>query len=394
MKIIDEYITGIITRKQASIKLGVSLKTISRLKNKYLKEGASAFVHKNTGKIPINKTCKNKEEKLVNVYKKYNGFNFSHFLNENTDITFSLSTVTRILNDNNIISPKSHKPKKDNIHPLRKRKENYGELIQMDASKHDWLSNGEYLHLHLAIDDATSKVVAGWFSKEETLNSYLMLYKQILEKYGIPMCFYTDKRTVFEYKSKKSKIDTMTQFQRICSSFGTQIKTTSVPQAKGRVERLNRTFQDRLINEIRFNNICSIKKANEYLLNVFIPKHNKRFSLIADKNKTLFTSLDLNIDLNLALAIKGKRKVLDGNVICINNKLYKAINSLKKEIILKTKELINVLLTLDKKLKVEYQNKIYDLVLFKTNRNNKSHPTIKNHPWKSNYGKPLWQQQW
>ena len=396
MNVINNYIEGKISRKQASIMLDVSLKTVSRMKHKYLTEGASAFIHKNTGKVPANKTSKLTENKVVQIYRKYNGFNFTHFLDENPNIKCSLPTLTRILNINNIISPNSHKEKTKQIHPLRKRKECFGELIQMDASKHDWLSNGKYLHLHLAIDDATSKVLAGYFSKEETLNSYLVLYKQILIKQGIPLCFYTDNRTVFKYLSKKMKAKTLTQFQRICASFGTDIKTTSVPQAKGRVERLNRTFQDRLLNELKVNNINDIDKANKYLLNTFIPKINNKFSIPICKGKNAFTSLNAEIDLNIALAIQTKRKILDGNVISVGSKLYKIIDNLKKEIKFMSNEMVTVLFTMDKKLKVEYNNIIYNLLLFQVNNNSNSHPTVLNHPWKNpnNYGKPIWQQGW
>jgi transposase len=396
--IIKEYIAGEISREKASIKLEVSVKTITRMKNRYLKEGESAFVHKNTGKIPVNKTKPKREQKLLNAYEKYDGFNFSHFLEENSNVNLSLPTVTRILNKNGKISPDAHKknkPKKEYL--LRKRRKNFGELIQMDASIHGWLPNtDEKQALHLAIDDSVSYVVAGWFSKEETLDSYLILLKQILLILGIPLCFYTDKRTVFEYKNKKAKMDPITQFQRICNSFGTKIITTSVPQAKGRVERLNRTFQGRLLNELKLNNICTINEANKYLLNVFIPKLNERFAKGINENRNVFKPLPTNIDINFKLSIKSQRKVLNGNVICINNKLYKAVDNFKKEVILKTKQLVDVFLTLNKKLKVEYNNKVYDLLLFQENVNHKSHPTIKNHPWKNpnNYGKPLWQQQW
>ncbi len=113
----------------------------------------------------------------------------------------------------------------------------------MDASPHIWFGN-EVTHLHLAIDDATGKIVGGYFDTQETLNTYYHVLYQILVTYGIPYQFLTDRRTVFEYKRKNvssDEKDTYTQFSYACSQLGIDIESSSVPQAKGRVECLNQT---------------------------------------------------------------------------------------------------------------------------------------------------------
>ena len=120
-------------------------------------------------------------------------------------------------------------------------------MIQMDASSYEWIP-GVIWHLHLAVDDASGTVVGAYFDTQETLRGYYNVFHQILVDYGIPALFYTDKRTVFEYKKKTKAFDdedTFTQFSYACNTLGVDIKTTSVAQAKGRIECLNQTFQSR-----------------------------------------------------------------------------------------------------------------------------------------------------
>jgi transposase len=400
--IINEYVAGKITRKKASIILGCSLKTISRLKKNYLIDGRNSFIHKNTGKTPVNKTNKQLENKIIKLYKKYNEYNFTHFLDENLkDIKLSDKTITRILNKNGFISPKSHKKKKKgNIHPLRQRKEYFGELIQMDGSQKDWTNTNQIWHLHLAIDDATNTIIAGFFGLEETTVNYIKCLYQILINYGIPKCFYTDNRTSFNIKRSGKNIDAQIQFKRILNDFGIDIKTTSIPQAKGRVERYNGVLKDRLSNELKFNKINNINDANKYLIDVYIPKHNNRFALSINSNKIIFNKCELNTDeLNLALGLKYKRKVLQGNVISINNIFYKAYDNNKHEVMFWNSEKVIIIFTYNGQilLKRPLNNMLYSLRFFKNNKvNSKSHPTVINHIWKNpnNYGKSLKEQVW
>ena len=140
-------------------------------------------------------------------------------------------------------------------------------MIQMDASSFEWIP-GHIWHLHLAVDDSTGTVVGAYFDTQETLNGYYHVFFQILTNYGIPALFYTDRRTVFEYKKKNQGLlmtkDTFTQFSYACHNLGVDIKTTSIAQAKGRIERLNQTFQSRLPVELRRAHVSSIEQANEF----------------------------------------------------------------------------------------------------------------------------------
>ncbi len=129
-------------------------------------------------------------------------------------------------------------------HPRRPRSAYFGELIQMDASEHIWFDDTQCF-LHVAIDDATGKIVGAYFDEQETLKGYYQVLYQILTNHGIPYRFLTDRRTVFDYKLKNASSDeedTFTQFSCACHQLGIEINTTSIPEAKGRVERLNGTL--------------------------------------------------------------------------------------------------------------------------------------------------------
>src|SRR5659263_397664 len=131
----------------------------------------------------------------------------------------------------------------EDAHPRRPRCKYFGEMLQMDASLHDWFGKDK-TQLHIAVDDSTGQIVGAYFDHQETLNGYYHLLYQILTTYGIPAMFFTDRRTVFEYKQIKNPAtedDTFTQFSYACSRLGIDIKTGSVPQAKGRVERYFQT---------------------------------------------------------------------------------------------------------------------------------------------------------
>ncbi len=193
--VIKSYCNKEINRKEASTRLGIHQNSVSRLKTNYLKLGDQAFIHNNSSKIPSNKTSYEVESKIVNLYKEYYenaGFNFKHFyeyIEENRqlyEITYgeciSAKTIYRILKRNSIISPQSNKDNKDKSHPLRARRSYSGELVQADASLHDWLSLGSNskITLHSAIDDTTSTILAGYFLPTETLEGYLLFSRKLL----------------------------------------------------------------------------------------------------------------------------------------------------------------------------------------------------------------------
>ena len=348
---------------RAAIKIGCSRRTVNRLIKKYKSEGKEAFSHKNKGRSPINKIDDHLKDKIIGLYKKeYEDANIRHFseiIEEDLDIKISSETIRLWLLEEKILSPKAHRKTKkrlkrilkeelqssksckeanliktkieeiqeDKAHPRRPRKKYLGEMIQMDASSKYWI-NEEKWHLHLAIDDASGKVLGAYFDYQETLKAYYNVFYQILTNYGIPAMFYTDKWTVFEYKRKKRLFDDedyFTQFSYACHKLGVHIETSSIPEAKGRVERLNQTFKSRLPIELRRAKIKKIEEANAFLKS-YLTKYNNSFALQEHNIKSVFDPQPSLKDINQSLAILSVRTIDGGNSIKYNNKFYRPIS--------------------------------------------------------------------
>ena len=204
----------------------------------------------------------------------------------------------------------------------------FGELEQMDATPYEWVP-GQIWHLHLAIDDATGRIVGGWFDMQETLNGYYHVFYQILTTYGIPYKFFTDRRTLFTYKKKNSPSideDTYTQFAYACKQLGVELESSSISQAKGRVERLNQTLQSRLPIELRLAGISTIDAANEFL-NSYIKEFNEKFALPLNGIKSVFVTQPEIEKINLILAVLCERTVDTGHCLRYSNKYYRMLDS-------------------------------------------------------------------
>lgn len=346
-------------KKNAALKLHCTIRTVNRLILLYQNEGKEGFIHKNRNRKPSTTIPEDTRRKVIDLYRtKYHDANFTHFselLLKNENISVSDSTIKKWLFDEGILSPKARKKtikkmksilsehkkrsnsKKELVkieeklerldrsdaHPRRPRCAYFGELIQMDASPHLWFGN-TISHLHLAIDDATGMIVGAYFDRQETLNAYYQITYQILTAYGIPAKFFTDRRTVFEYKRKNASSDeedTFTQFSYACHQLGIELECSSVPQAKGRVERLNQTLQSRLPIELRLAGISTIEEANEFL-NSYIKEFNDMFSLPLNNTKTVFEKQPENTKINQILAVLSTRKIDNGHCIRYKNKYY------------------------------------------------------------------------
>jgi transposase InsO family protein len=264
----------------------------------------------------------------------------------------------------------------------------------MDGSTHPWLSQQTKLKstLHLAIDDATSMLLGGFFAAQETLTGYYQTVRQLITRYGVPEAFYTDRRSIFEYQSGKSKENSRIQFARACRHLGIEIITTSVPQAKGRVERSFATLQSRLLNELHYYGIGSLPEANQYLQN-YIAAHNAKFAISPQQLPSAFAALPKSCDLNKILSIVEPRTVLSGHTISYGNAQYLPQKANGQAILLKPNTKVQTVKTLDNQLLLQYGGKYYSLQLV-ANGKSTSHTPPPTHPWKQGYGKSLDEQNW
>jgi transposase len=360
-EVIKELVDHDGNKKRAAIELGCSRRSIDRYISGYKAEGKAYFMHGNSGRKPAHTLDQEVVASILNLYQnKYTGANFAHFtelLESRDGISLSESTVRRILLTSGILSPQANRKTRrefkrrleqeaasaksakeadrikskilevEDAHPRRPRCANFGEMIQMDASLDLWFG-AQKSTLHLAIDDATGNIVGARFEAQETLQGYYHVFQQILSTYGIPFMFYTDRRTVFEYrKSGEPDVagDTFTQFGYACKQLGVQIKTTSIPQAKGRVERLNGTVQGRLPIELRQEGVSTIEQANEYLPR-FIVKYNEKFALGSNSIPSVFETQPTPEKLDMTLAVVTERTIDSGHSVRLHNKYFRTVN--------------------------------------------------------------------
>jgi len=325
---VSQVIDGKISVGEAASRLQVSRRTVYRKINAYLYEGIEGFSHKSKGRAPNNELSLDTWNRIVWLYQtKYEGYNFSHYLDmlrEREGVDVGYATLYSILTDAGFVSPRARKKRKRKLHPTRERRPLFGELVQMDASIHLWFGDKKAT-LHLAIDDATSRVLGAYFDWHETLHGYYQVFYQILVRYGVPKAYYTDKRSIFEYRKSASTSladDAHTQFRLAAAQTGVaQILTTSVPQAKGRVERAFGTFQDRLVSEMRTAGITTIREANIFL-GEFVYRHNAKFALDHRELDSAFGPIPSDEEINISLALVSERKVLSGCIVSYNNQKY------------------------------------------------------------------------
>ena len=357
-KLVDE--SG--NKNRAAKTLGITRRQVNRLIKAYKEKGKAAFIHGNRGRKPAITKPENLKKDIVDLYKtKYYDANFTHYtelLERHERIKVSVSTVASTLESEHILSPRVTRAKKKRIkkqleqdkaaaktkreadkiqenlvavedaHSRRPRCAYFGELEQMDASPYEWF--GSYkTTLHIAVDDATGRITGGYFDTQETLNGYYHVYSMILHKYGIPYKFFTDRRTVFTYKKKNAPDigeDTCTQFAYACKQLGTSIEYSSVPQAKGRVERIFETLQSRLPVEMRLAGITDIDSANEFL-DSYIDEFNARFALPVNSSKSVFEKQPSDEKINLILAVLTQRTVDSGHCIQFDSRYYRMLNA-------------------------------------------------------------------
>ncbi len=357
-KIIKNVVSGRTTKQRASVLLDLSIRQINRLVIVYNEYGKAGFIHGNRNKTSPRKIPIELETKIVDLFiNEYYDFSTSHFhemLKDIHNVSISYPTLKRILEDNGYISNFAHKKtvklfkkkmnaKKKNkelsssvifaanafvdfkdARPRKPKPKYTGEVIEMDACDHLWFGD-EKAHLHGAIDVSTGRITGLYFSKEETLDSYYHVSKQMFLEYGIPAKIKTDKRTIFEYKSSKCKDiekDTFTQYAYMCKSLGINLTCCSVPESKPHIERLWGTLQKRLIPLLRQANIRCIDTANVYLQQ-YIRTYNDQFS-VQDNDITSVYVMDSKImkSIDKYLSVISYRVVDKGHCIKFNNKHY------------------------------------------------------------------------
>ena len=423
---IKKVLSKDLTQKEAGLILDITDRQIRRLITKYKNMGEDAFVHKNINNQNAKKISDDIPTKIIDDYlTNYYDYGFTHFYEEQgRKYGISFSYMVEKFGTNYIISPYAQhrtvklynenmkKAIRDNsitesqekLFEQRKQEEfekhirksslhySFGEEVQMDAAFWVWFGTEETA-LHLVVDKATKKVLAGYFDYEETTNAYLVVLMNMIINFGIPKRIKTDRRNSFSInnaKSSKSKLN-ITQFGRICEDLEIELLCNSNPLFKPNAERENGTFKRRLKAELRHNGITTIEEANKYLNEVFIPKINERFSYKINPKKNVMRENNYTEDeLNLIISIRNERTIDNASSIKYFNNYYLPTNVETGEVIsFKSGTKCTVVNSYDSKLFGIIDGNTYMLVLIEKREGENKRATKngfkpnENHPWRN-----------
>lgn len=362
------------------------------------------MTHKNKGRKPQHALTDDIRKTLIELKQtKYQEANFAHFqelLEEHEGICVSYPTVYRVLSQAGIASPKKHRKRK--VHHRRKRKPQEGMLVQIDASPHSWILGEDAFSLHGAIDDATGKIMALFYTRNECLEGYFQVMDQMISQHGIPMSLYCDRHTIFvSPKDDKLTIDeqlqgkqaNLTQFGRAMQELGVTIIKARSAQGKGRIERLWETLQSRLPVEFKVHGIGTIEAANAFLAQ-FVDSYNARFAVLPECSQSAFRQLDAaGVDLDNILCVKEERVLINGGAFSYRGKHFQLVdNGRKVSTLFKAK-----ITVLDSKtgIKATYADKVYETQVLEERPKVKSatktkpkaghrvaHSPAPDHPWR------------
>lgn len=331
-----------ITFSEISNQTGYSRMHLNRLiKEVEKKDIDNLLVHGLTGKNSNNSAPSQEIEYIKNFKNQYPVISISQFMDiYHEDVIWnkekqddvkkynlkvrSKSFFQQLYKKEGWKSPVKHKSFKNdsNQHPLRDPSPRRGILIMTDGTPHDWFGNGKLFSLHMTLDDATDEILSGWFMPTECQLGYCYAFKIMFEKYGLPQSIYSDRTTIL-WNQKDGEL---TQVGRMLDELGIELIYANTPQAKGKIENKNKVVQNRLLNDIKRFNIKTYDELNKWFNDYYIDYLNKKFSYPPLEEETDFIPLD-NTDLSTIMCIKVDRKILNGNMISINNNYYIPINS-------------------------------------------------------------------
>lgn len=318
--------------------LQLTVRQVRRLKHRFNKLGIRGILHKNRGKISnhaVHESIRKEITKMIKTsYQDFGPTLACEKLNELHGMLFSTQTIRTLMIDNNLWKVKPMDKEKF-PHVWRARKDCLGQMQQYDGSYHNWFE-GRLLDqqsaavletcLLASIDDATGKITKAQFADNEGVRATFTFWQQYLQTQGKPVSIYLDRGSTYKNNPKKNTVHVLelTQFERACKQLGIDVIHARSPQAKGRVERLFQTLQDRLVKEMRLNNICTIAEANSFLNTIFIPWFNTKFSVVAKKKTNLhglLTAAEL-IQLPSMFSIHEPRNIMNDYTVMHQTKLY------------------------------------------------------------------------
>ena len=278
-----QVMEGKLTQSEAAARMGLTVRQVKRLKRSYAVDGIAGLISKKRGQPSNRRIC----PRVIAQAMSLIGTHYADFgptfacekLSEQHGITLSVETVRQQMVIAGYWKPK--RGRQSVTHPMRDRRSRRGELIQIDGSPHDWFEGrAAYCCLLVFIDDATGELMDLQFVKAETTLDYMAALERYIHRHGLPAALYSDRHNIFRINLPNAPNDAQTQFARALSQLDIEGIHAHSPQAKGRVERANQTLQDRLVKEMRLQNINDWDSANAWLP-TFIVDFNRRFAVKA-----------------------------------------------------------------------------------------------------------------
>jgi transposase len=331
LDVVERVERGELTVSEGAQVVGLSRRQVQRLRKKVRVLGARGVVHGNAGRAPKHKTAGLVGERVVELWReKYAGFNDHHFtekLNEVEGLKLSRQTVRRLLRKAGIGSARKRRPVKHRRR--RDRRPQAGQMILWDGSRHDWLEGrGPRLCLIGAIDDATGELLPGaHFVEQECSVGYLRVLRDIVAVKGVPLSAYMDRHGSLKRNDKNwthaeqlAGRQEPTHVRRALDDLGVQVIYALSPQAKGRVERLWGTLQDRLVSELRLADARSALAANRVLLKYRL-QHNTRFAVSPQDSNSAWRPRPEGLTADELCAFQYVRVVQNNNTVRIGKKI-------------------------------------------------------------------------
>ena len=324
-EVILRAMSGQIHWIQAAEILAISDRQMRRWKTRYELYGYDGLYDRRR-KVPSPRRVPlDKAEKVLRLYRdKYFDFNISHFydkLRKEHKIKISYNWIRAALQGAGLIEKCRRRGKHRKRRP---RKPLVGMMLHMDGSPHDWFGNNIEYDIVTVLDDANNQLYDIELVKEEDGLTCMSMLKNVVEKKGIFCSFYTDRASHFFLTKKAGENvskDTLTQIGRALQEIGTQHIPSYSPQARGRSERLNRTLQGRIPQELRLRGIKTVREANKYLKTEYLKEHNKRFSRRPEQKGSAFTKVPKTLDLDKVFCFKHERTVNNDNTISFNRRI-------------------------------------------------------------------------
>lgn len=312
------------TQQEAGEALGLSERQVRRLQVAYREEGPSGLVHGNRGRQPVHTLSAEVRERVVELARTtYAGCNDQHLseLLEPEGLQLSRPSVRRLLRAAGLPSPRKRQPPKHRSR--RERKPQAGMLLQADGSRHRWLGpDGPYLTLIGGMDDATGTVTWALFREQEDAQGYMHWLQHVVSTEGIPLALYVDRHGIFKRNDHQPLTleeelaggPLPTQFERVLQELDIEPIYAMSPQAKGRIERVWGTFQDRLVSELRLAGIKSLEAANAFLPG-FLERYNARFAVAAARPGSAYRPLPEGFCAEQVFCFKYTRTVASDNTV-------------------------------------------------------------------------------